>query len=90
MVVGPDGLEPPTYPCKGAALPTELRTRLKQFSVHSIFQCFAWTELRNFSSFDFNRSAGAGIATCASCALAHCERTKTDQRNSATLLQGSS
>ena len=75
-------------PCKGAALPTELRTQPKPFaSVQRIFQCLAWTKLWNLGSLYFNRYAGTWITPGARCTFAYRERTESNQRNRATFLQ---
>src|SRR5690606_21179367 len=73
-------------PCKGAALPTELSTPVlaSAGSVDRVFQCLAGTELRHLGGLDFNLVAGAGVATFASGAFGHRERTETHQGDSAT------
>jgi hypothetical protein len=58
------------------------------FSVQSVFQALAWTELWHIGFLDFNRSARTGVATCASSPLAHGKCAKTHQGNRATFFQG--
>ena len=75
-------------PCKGAALPTELRTPPKpDVSVQRIFQCLARTKLWNFRGLYFNRCAGARIAACAGDPFANRKGAETDQGNRSPLLQ---
>ena len=67
-------------PCKGAALPTELRTLPNWLSIQSIFQCFAWTKLWHSSSLDADGCTCAWIATGARCTCTDSESTETDER----------
>jgi hypothetical protein len=51
-------------------------------SVQSVFERFARTELWYLGGFDFNLSAGTGVATSARCTFAHRKSAKPNQGHS--------
>src|SRR5213595_3157605 len=79
------GSNPRPTPCKGAALPTELSTRMR--SVDRVLQCLAGTELRHLRGLDLDRGAGARIASGTCGALADAEGAEAHQRHAVVLLQ---
>src|SRR5882762_7381180 len=88
-------------PCKGAALPTELSTRdsfacaiacsalspAESALVYCILEGLASAELRDLRGLDLDRCAGLRFATRARRAVADGERSESDQRDTAVLLE---
>src|SRR5438105_2898265 len=69
------------------ANPSERACTRKSRLVYRVLESFASAELRHLGRLDLDRSTGAWVAALPRRALAHVERTKTDQRDDVALLE---